>query len=73
MNAKDTVTQNPNATVAGGTTGFVIFVVWLAGYLGLDLTAEMGAFAGGGLATLVLAIGRDGIRGVIRRLWSGKS
>ena len=35
--------QHPNATVAGGTTGVGLLVIWILGNLGVQLSAEAGA------------------------------
>jgi hypothetical protein len=54
--------SNPNATVAGGSTGLAVLVVWAAGHFGFTLTAEEGAAAAGV---------RDGLAGVFGRVWRG--
>jgi len=64
--------NHPNAAVAGGGTGLAVFVVWLAGYLHLSLSAEDGAAIAGGLATVVLFVGREGIKGAWKRIWGGQ-
>ncbi len=65
------MTNNPNATVAAGSSGVGVLVVWLLGYFGVDLTAELGAVIAGALSSVVLWIGRDGIKGVLGRIWKG--
>jgi hypothetical protein len=65
------MTNDPNAAVAGGTTGVGVLVVWLLGYLGIDLSAELGAAIAGGAATVLLVIGRRGITGTLQRVWRG--
>jgi hypothetical protein len=65
------MTNDPNAAVAGGTTGVGVLVVWLLGYLGIDLSAELGAAIAGGAATVLLVIGRRGIKGTLQRVWRG--
>lgn len=64
-------TSDPNAVVAGGTTGVGVLVVWLLGYFGVDISAEVGAAIAGGAATVLLVIGRRGIKGTLQRIWSG--
>lgn len=64
--------NHPNAAVAGGGTGLAVFVVWLAGHLHVALSAEDGAVIAGGLATIVLFIGRNGVKGLWRRIWDGQ-
>jgi hypothetical protein len=63
--------SDPNATVAGGTTGAGVLVVWLLGYFGVSLSAEIGAAIAGGAATVLLVIGRRGIKGTLQRIWQG--
>lgn len=63
--------SHPNAAVAGTTTGAGVFVVWLLGYLGVDLSAELGATIAGGAATVLLFVARDGLAGAWRRLLYG--
>lgn len=65
--------KNPNAAVAGGGSGLSVLVVWLAGNVfHWSLSAEDGALLAGAVATVVLFIGREGIKGVWRKLWSGQ-
>ena len=63
--------SDPNASVAGGSTGVGVLVVWLLGRYGVDLSAEVGAAIAGGAATILLVIGRRGIKGTLQRIWSG--
>jgi hypothetical protein len=63
--------KHPNAAAAGGTTTVSVLVVWLAGYLGLNLSAELGAVIAGGATTLILLFGRVGLRGILGLIWHG--
>lgn len=63
--------KNPNAGVAVGSTFPALFVVWLAGHFGIDLSAEAGVVCGGALVAAVLFIGRRGLVGVVRIVWRG--
>jgi hypothetical protein len=63
--------NDPNATVAGGTTGVGVLIVWLLGRYGVNLSAEVGAAIAGGAATVLLVIGRRGIKGTLQRVWRG--
>lgn len=65
------MSQHPNATAAGGTVGVSVLLIWIAGLLGVDLSAEVAAALTGLLTVVVLAVGRDGIRGIARRVWRG--
>jgi hypothetical protein len=64
-------TNDPNAAVAGGPNGAGVLVVWLLGYFGVALSAEVGAAIAGGAATVLLVIGRRGIKGTLQRVWRG--
>ena len=63
--------KHPNAAVAAGGSSLSAIVVWLLGHFHVALSAEDGAVIAGALATVVLFIGREGIRGVWRRIWGG--
>ena len=64
--------KHPNAAVAAGGSGLSVFVVWLLGHFHIDLSAEDGAIVAGAVASIVLYIGRNGVKGVWRRLWEGQ-
>lgn len=63
--------RHPNALTATGSGGVGVFVVWLLGYLGVDISAEIGALIATGAAATALFIGRKGLVGVARILWRG--
>lgn len=65
--------SNPNAAVAGGGSALSVFVVWLLGHLHVSLSAEDGAVVAGALATLMLFVGRNGLKGLWRKILSGNS
>lgn len=65
--------DNANATAAGGSTGVGLFLVWLLGHVGVDMGAEVAVVVAGGLTTFVLLVGRDGVRGIARTIWRGRS
>jgi len=65
------VKNHPNTSLAA-TIGLIsVFVAWIAGIIGVVLSAEAGA----GLATLLVAtslfIGKRGIKGLISGIWNG--
>lgn len=64
---------HPNATTAGASSASVLVVVWIAQMLGADLSPELAVVFSGVWAAIVLAIGRNGIRGVVRKIWHGSS
>lgn len=62
---------HPNAATAGAATGPTVLIVWLAGHFGLNVGAEVAVVVAGVVASGALLIGRKGLRGVIRTIWSG--
>lgn len=62
---------HPNAATAGVATGPAVLIVWLAGRYGIDLGAEQAVVVSGLLTSLVLLIGRRGLRGIVAALWRG--
>lgn len=65
--------KHPNAIAAGGSSIGGVLVVWLLSLLGVEIDGVIGAAITGGLATVALFIGREGLRGLFRRLWRGQS
>jgi hypothetical protein len=63
--------NHPNATVAGGSAGVSVLIVWVAGHFGVDLGAEEAIVLAGLLTVAVLAVGRDGVTGIAHRVWRG--
>jgi hypothetical protein len=64
---------NPNAIVAGGGTGLGVALVWFLGNVWphVSLSAEAGAGIAGGIGTVVLFFGRNGLVGVKNALLHG--
>lgn len=71
MNAPPTVSAHPNATVATGSGGLGVLVVYLLGATGVDINSELGAVIASGTASLSLLIGKRGISGLARMVWKG--
>jgi hypothetical protein len=69
--AKKAVKKHPNTTLATTTGTIGIFVVYLAGLVGIKLNSEQGALTAVFLITAMLFIGREGIRGLIVGVWRG--
>jgi hypothetical protein len=67
------VSNNPNASLAAGTTGVGVLVIYLAGLLGFTPSAEGAAALGGAATSIVLFIGRTGIRGMLSVIWRGQA
>lgn len=65
--------NHPNAVIggAGGGSGLGTLTVWLLGRYHVHLTQEQAAAIAGGVAALVLFVGRNGLRGVWRTIMDG--
>jgi hypothetical protein len=60
-------------TVAGGgSVGFGVLLVWLAGHYGIDMSAEVGTILGGFAGALGGAVASIGIVGIGRTLLFGR-
>lgn len=64
---------HPQATTAGAATAPGLLIVWLAGHFGIDIGAEEAIVFGGALTTVVLLVGRKGLRGILRAVWAGNN
>lgn len=62
---------HPNASLAAGSSSIAVVIVWLSGHFGLDMTAEVAASVTGLIASGMLVLGRNGLRGLMRILWHG--
>lgn len=62
---------HPNATIATGTGVLGILTVFALQQAGVDLPASVAAAVPVGLTTIVLFVGRRGLRGLARILWKG--
>lgn len=66
--------SNPNAAVgAGSGVGGGLTVVYLLSLVGVDVDAYAGALIASTVSGLVLLVGREGARGLLRRVWAGPS
>lgn len=64
--------QNPNAFAAALTAVFVWAIDRALAHWGVvDLTPEQVLLAAGGLTSVVLWVGRDGVKGAAVRVWRG--
>jgi len=64
--------KHPNAAVAAGGSSLSVFVVWLfTNIFHWSLSAEDGAAIAGAVAAAALFVGRNGLRGVWRRIVDG--
>lgn len=71
MAAPKVVQQNPNATAAAGGSGAGVLLVWVLSAVGADISPEAGAAIAGAIATVVLYVGRNGVKGTFDRIWKG--
>lgn len=64
---------NPNAAVAGTSSGIGVFVIWVLTNVWpkVDLSAEAGGAIVGAVATVLLFVGRNGLAGVWRIIVHG--
>jgi hypothetical protein len=69
---KNVISRNPNASVAlGSGSGIGALVVWLIGLTGTAVPPEISAVVAGTAASLVLLVGRRGIKPSFKALWDG--
>lgn len=70
---KAAVKENPNAAVAASVTGAAGVVSYLADLVGLNgLPTPVAIWVAGGITTVALWVGRDGVKGVLGRVWRGR-
>lgn len=66
--------SHPNAVISGGSGGLGFLLVWaLNRWTGAAIDGETGALIATAATTVALFIGREGIRGAVKRLWSGEA
>lgn len=63
--------KHPNASAAGATTGSAVLVIWALSLVGVQVDGVVGAAIAGALATVVLLIGRRGVKGIASVVWRG--
>jgi hypothetical protein len=66
---------NPNAAVAGSTSGLSVALVWFLGNVWphVALSAELGAVIAGAASASLLFVGRNGIAGLWNRILHGSN
>ena len=63
---------HPNATVSVGSgVSGGLAVVYLLSLLGIHVDAYVGGLVASAVSGLVLLVGREGARGLLRRVWTG--
>jgi hypothetical protein len=63
--------KHPNANVAAAMIGPAVVLIWLANLVNLEIPNDVAVVVGGYVIVIALRIGRDGIRGAIRKIWKG--
>lgn len=63
--------QHPNATITGGTTALAALLAWAASLEGWTVPDWAPVLAAGAIASAVLFVGREGLRGTWRRILYG--
>ena len=67
---------HPQATAAGSSASAVAVLIYLLSLAGVEIPdppLAVGILLGGAISALVLAVGRGGLRGIVRTLWRGRS
>lgn len=65
------IQRNPNTAVATGGVGAGTALVAILAACGVVLPPVVAAAIAGAIPIILLAIGREGIRGIIRMIWRG--
>ncbi len=73
MAVGETVSQNPNATLAAGSTSVGVAVIYVLGLAGVNPTPEAAAALSGIATSLLLFIGHSGVRGFFVMCWRGRT
>lgn len=63
--------SHPNAVAGGGGYALAAVIVYLADLFGLAVPLPIALVAAGAAGTLVLLIGRKGLKGIARTVWGG--
>jgi hypothetical protein len=65
--------ENPNATLAVGSTSVGVAVIYVLGIAGINPTPEAAAALSGIATSILLYIGHSGVRGFFVMCWRGKT
>jgi hypothetical protein len=65
--------ENPNATLAAGSTSVGVAVIYLLGLAGVNPTPEAAAALSGIATSVLLFIGHSGVKGFFVMCWRGKT
>jgi hypothetical protein len=68
-----TASENPNATLAAGSTSVGVAVIYVLGLAGINPTPEAAAALSGIATSLLLFIGHSGVKGFFVMCWRGKT
>ena len=73
MSVGETVSANPNATLAAGSTSVGVAVIYCLGLAGINPTPEAAAALSGIATSLLIFIGHSGVRGFFVMCWRGRT
>jgi hypothetical protein len=65
--------ENPNATLAAGSTSVGVAVIYGLGLAGINPTPEAAAALSGIATSVLLFIGHSGVKGFFVMLWRGRT
>lgn len=72
MSVVQAASQNPNATLAAGSTSIGVAIIYGLGLAGVNPTPEAAAALSGIATSVLLYIGHNGVRGFCVNLWRGR-
>ncbi len=73
MSVGQITSENPNATLAVGSTSVGAAIIYVLGLAGLHPTAEAAAALSGIATSVLLYIGHSGVKGFFKMIWRGKT
>ena len=65
------VSNNPNASLAAGSTGIGVVAIYILGLFGVNPPPEVAVAGAGAFTSLFLFIGKSGLSGLPRLIWKG--
>lgn len=63
--------QHPNMLASGGAGTIGVLVAWALGRFHIAISAEEGAAISLGITTVVLFVGRRGLKNTLLQIWNG--
>lgn len=65
--------NHPNATASGASSAVAVLTLAALSAMGVTLSPLVSAALVGAVSSLVLFVGREGLRGLARRVWKGSN